>query len=58
MVTHTQYALLVGIPTSAAMFAIVVQTVMHNRLMRIMNQNFDRVEQSMDRAIATHSRKI
>jgi hypothetical protein len=26
--------------------------------MRIMNQNFDRAEQSMDRAIANHSRKI
>ena len=47
MITHTQYALLVGVPTACMVLAIAFQYWSLRHFARVMHRNFDRLEQSM-----------
>ncbi len=48
MVTNTQYALLVGVPTGAIILAAVVMSFALRRFLRIMHSNFDRIDRRMN----------
>jgi hypothetical protein len=48
MVTNTQYALLVGVPTGAIILAAVVMSFALRRFLRIMHSNFDRIDRTMN----------
>jgi len=48
MVTNTQYALLVGVPTGAIILAAVVMSFALRRFLRIMHNNFDRIDRTMN----------
>ena len=41
MITHTQYALLVGIPTGTIILGIVVRTLLYRRWLRIFREGME-----------------
>ena len=51
MISNTQYALLVGIPTATAILAALVMSYMTKRFLRKIHANFDRLEATLDTAI-------
>jgi hypothetical protein len=55
MLTHTQYALLIAIPTGTVILAHGFLTWCGHRLLKKLYSNFDRLDRSMSDAIASMS---
>jgi len=51
MITHTQYTLLVGVPTGTVIVGIIIQTIVHRRSMKIFREGTERSNAELQAAL-------
>ncbi len=56
MTFQTQYALLLTVPTSTIVLAACIRYWSDRRFLRLMNANFDRLEQTIDSTLGDQTK--